>query len=166
MSYLEKFLPSTAEVCKPSRKLKSLKCKWTWNSTYQNLYDYVTMVSIMKKHIYVGCQSSNKSSARKGQNVVPIEASTSQCSTAISSFTSAEVQYNDMRETPTILHGLEMFHHLCFTFEVFVIIDHKPNKVLQAYHTGTMNIFTNPSVQHIYPVKAAIHLRLVFKTQP
>ena len=39
MNYLEKFLPSTAEVCEPLRKLTSSKCFWTWNDTYQCPYD-------------------------------------------------------------------------------------------------------------------------------
>ena len=38
MSYLGKFSPSTPEVCEPLQKLTSLKCYWTWDNTYQNLY--------------------------------------------------------------------------------------------------------------------------------
>ena len=36
---LGKFLSSTTEVCEPFTKLVSLKCEWTWNNTFQNLYD-------------------------------------------------------------------------------------------------------------------------------
>ena len=38
MNHLEKFLPSSIEVCKLLRKLTSSKYKWTWKNLYQNLY--------------------------------------------------------------------------------------------------------------------------------
>ena len=39
INYSGKFSQVTVEVCKPHRKLTSLKSKWTYNSTYQHLYD-------------------------------------------------------------------------------------------------------------------------------
>ena len=49
MNYLGKFLPLTAEVCKPLRKLTLLKFEWTWNNTYQNLQDRAK--TIIKKTV-------------------------------------------------------------------------------------------------------------------
>ena len=41
--------------------------------------------------------------------------------------TSTEVCYSNIeREVLGIVHGLEKFHHDCFTHEVSVITDHKP----------------------------------------
>ena len=38
-----------------------------------------------------------------------------------------ETDYSNIeREVLGILHGLEKFHHYCFTCEVSVITDHKP----------------------------------------
>ena len=47
MNNLGKFSPSSAEVCELLKKLVSSKHKWTWNDTYQNLYDRVK--DIIKK---------------------------------------------------------------------------------------------------------------------
>ena len=49
MNYIKKLSPSTTEVCKPLQKLASLKCEWTWNSRYQNLYDKAK--NINKKNV-------------------------------------------------------------------------------------------------------------------
>ena len=37
LSYLSTFSPVNAEVCGPSCKLTSIKTKWTWNRTYQDI---------------------------------------------------------------------------------------------------------------------------------
>ena len=47
-NYLEKILPSTAEIKKASRKQISPKYEWTWNNTYENLYNKTT--NIIKKN--------------------------------------------------------------------------------------------------------------------
>ena len=39
INYLGKFSPGTAEVCKPLHKLTSCKMTWTWNTSYQQLFD-------------------------------------------------------------------------------------------------------------------------------
>ena len=39
INYLGKFSPGTAEVCKPLQKLMSSKMTWTWNTSYQQLFD-------------------------------------------------------------------------------------------------------------------------------
>ena len=39
INYLNKFSPGMLEVCKPLRKLTSSKMTWTWNASYQQLFD-------------------------------------------------------------------------------------------------------------------------------
>ena len=39
INYLNKFSPGMLEVCKPLRKLMSSKMTWTWNVSYQQLFD-------------------------------------------------------------------------------------------------------------------------------
>ena len=39
INYLSKFSPSTATVCEPLEKLTSNKAVWTWNTSYQDIYD-------------------------------------------------------------------------------------------------------------------------------
>ena len=39
VNYLSKFSPRTVEVCKPLRKLISSRTTWTWNGSYQQLFD-------------------------------------------------------------------------------------------------------------------------------
>ena len=38
-NYLAKFSPSMAEVCQSLTKLMSAKTEWTWNATYQKMFD-------------------------------------------------------------------------------------------------------------------------------
>ena len=38
-NYLSKFSPSTANICESLRQLTSSKIEWTWNATYQKLFD-------------------------------------------------------------------------------------------------------------------------------
>ena len=39
INYLNKFSPGTSEACKPFRKLMSSKATWTWNASYQQLFN-------------------------------------------------------------------------------------------------------------------------------
>ena len=45
MKYVGKFLPATAEVCKPLKSLTSVKEGWTWYSMYLELYEKVKAIS-------------------------------------------------------------------------------------------------------------------------
>ena len=49
INYLCKFSPGTAEVCKPLQKLTSCKTMWTWNASYQQLFDNAK--SIIKANV-------------------------------------------------------------------------------------------------------------------
>ena len=39
INYLRNFSPRTANVCESLRQLTSSKTEWTWNATYQKLFD-------------------------------------------------------------------------------------------------------------------------------
>ena len=39
INYLGKFSPGTADVCDPLHKLTSSKAIWTWNASYQSLFN-------------------------------------------------------------------------------------------------------------------------------
>ena len=39
INYLGKFSPGTAEVCEPLRKLTSTRVAWTWNTSYQQMFN-------------------------------------------------------------------------------------------------------------------------------
>ena len=39
INYLNKFSPGTSEACEPLRKLMSSKATWTWNTSYQQLFN-------------------------------------------------------------------------------------------------------------------------------
>ena len=39
INYLVKFSPGTAGVCDPLYKLTSSKVTWTWNASYQSLFN-------------------------------------------------------------------------------------------------------------------------------
>ena len=39
INYLGKFSPGTADICDPLLKLSSRKVTWTWNASYQALFN-------------------------------------------------------------------------------------------------------------------------------
>ena len=39
INYLGEFSPSTADICESLRQLTSSKTEWTWNATYQKVFD-------------------------------------------------------------------------------------------------------------------------------
>ena len=48
INYLSKFSASTADFCELLRKLKSVKTEWTWNTTYQKLFDKAESIKRVK----------------------------------------------------------------------------------------------------------------------
>ena len=113
LTYLWQFSPSAAKVCKPLRKLTSTK-----------LSGHGTTHTIR-------CHIRSRSSAGKGQNVVPKGWGTCQQSTVENNICKpnsdrCQTHYsNTEREALDILHDPEKVHHYCLTSEVSVITDHK-----------------------------------------
>ena len=138
--YLNKFSPGMLEVCKPLRKLMSSKMTWTWNASYEQLFDKAKLlikVEMCMKFYYdtkllhletdasgiglgtallqlrdtMGCQ---KDTVPDNTNLHPI-------AFASKSLTGEEQRYSNIHcEVLGTLHGLEKFHHYCFGREVDV----------------------------------------------
>ena len=134
INYLNKFSPGMSEVCEPLRNLLSSKMTWTWNASYQQLFDKAKLLikveMCMKfyddiKLLYLETDASgiglgaallqlrdntgcHKDTAPDNTILCPI-AFESKC------LTSAEQRYHNIEhEMLGILHGLEKFHHYCF----------------------------------------------------
>ena len=146
INYLGKFSPDTAEVCKPLLKLTSSKTTWTWNTSYQQLFDKVK--SIVKadvcmefyndaKPLYLETDASgvglgaallqlhNNMTCQIG--IAPDNITLCSIAFASKSLTSAEWRYSNIEsEALGILPGLEKFHNYCSGREVLIITDHKP----------------------------------------
>ena len=117
MNDMGKFSPSTAEVCETLRKLLLSKCKWTWNNTYQSLYDKAIHI---QKRVQLWPSTTKKITVISGNNTlgVGLGASLSQLMWPIAftskSTTNAETCYSNIeREVLGILHRLENSYHYC-----------------------------------------------------
>ena len=57
INYLSTFSPSTASICESLRQLTSSKTEWTWNATYQKLFDKAKSIikedACMKLYYYL-----------------------------------------------------------------------------------------------------------------
>ena len=58
INYFGKFSPDTAKVCKPLCKLTSCKTMWTWNTSYQQLFDNAK--SIIKADVSMKFNNNSK----------------------------------------------------------------------------------------------------------
>ena len=146
INYIGKFSPDTARVCKPLRKMTSCKSSWTWNESYQQIYNKAK--SIIKKDMCMKFYNENKelfletdaSDVGLGAALLQLrdnttwQQGTAQDNTmlwpitfASKSLTGAENRYSNIEhETLGIIRGLEKFHHYCFGRNVIVITNHKP----------------------------------------
>ena len=141
-----KFSPDTADVGDPLHKLISSKVIWTWNASYQALfnkeklliksdmcmrfYDDIKLLYLETNTSRVGLdaallQTHEGTSGQK--DMVPNNIMLCPIVFASKSLTGTECRYSNIeREALGILHGLEKFHHYCFAREVHIITDHKP----------------------------------------
>ena len=146
INYLGKFSPGTVEVCEPLRKLTSSKMTWTWNASYQQLFEKAK--SLIKADVCMKFYDDTKplyletdaSGVGLGAALLQLHDNTTcqkgmapdniiLCPIAFASkiLTGAEWRYSNIKqEALGILHGLEKFHHYCFSREVLIITDHKP----------------------------------------
>ena len=51
INYLGKFIPGTADVCDPPHKLTMSKATWTWNTSYQSLFNKAKL--LLKLHVWI-----------------------------------------------------------------------------------------------------------------
>ena len=146
INYLGKFSPGTADVCDPLHKLTSSKVTWTWNASYQSLFNkaklFIKSYMCMKvyddtKHLYLQTDASRVGlgaallqawgGATCQKDTMPDNTILHPIAFASKSLTGTEWRYSNIeREALGILHGLKKFHHYCFTREVHIIMNHKP----------------------------------------
>ena len=146
INYLGKFSPGTTDVCDPLCKLTSSKVTWTWNASYQALFNKAKLLikvdMCMKfyddtKPLYLETDASRVGlgaallEMHKGtecqKDIAPDNTILCTIMFASKSLTDAEQRYNNIaREALGILHLLEKFHHYCFAREVLIITAHKP----------------------------------------
>ena len=146
INYLGKFSPGTTEVCGSLQKLTSSRMLWTWNTSYQQLfnrakslikaeicmkfYDDAKLLDLETDALGLGLgaallQLCNNTACKR--DMAPDNTSLRPMAFATKSFTGAEQRYSNIKqEALGILHELEKFHHYCFGREVLVITDHKP----------------------------------------
>ena len=146
INYLGKFSPGTSEVCKLLHKLTSSKTMWTWNASYQQLFNKAK--SITKADVCMKFYDDSKplyletDASRVGLGGALLQLHNNMvCQKAIApdnialcpivfsskSLTSVEWRYSNIEhEVLVILHGLEKFHHYCFGREALITTDHKP----------------------------------------
>ena len=134
INYLGKFSPGTAEVCKPLCKFTSCKTTWTWNTSYQQLFNNAK--SIIKADICIKFYNNSKplyletdgSGIGLGAALLQLCDNTD-CQIGVTpqnitlhpiafnskSLPGVEWRYSNIEhEALGILHGLEKFHHYCF----------------------------------------------------
>ena len=183
INYLGKFSPDTAEVCKLLCKLTSCKMRWTWNASYQQMFDKAK--SIIKADVCMKFYNDTKplyletdvSGVGLGAALLQLHDNTVcqkgmapdniiLCPIAFTSnsLTSAEWRYSNIK--CEALHGilidLEKFHHYCFGREVLIITDHKPLVAMFKKDVVTL-------LQHIQCILLKIHqyrVRIIYKPGP
>ena len=145
INYLGKFSPSTADVCDPLHKLTSCKVVWTWNASYQALFNKAKLLinsdMCMKfyddtKPLYLETDASDVGLGAAllqmcegttcQKDTLPDNTILQPIAFASKSLTGAEHRYSNIeREALGILHGLENFHHYCLAREVHIITNNK-----------------------------------------
>ena len=165
INYLGKFSSGTADVHHPLCKLTSRKAMWTWNASYQSLFNKAKL--LIKSDMCMKLNNDTKplylepDASRVGlgaallqkqegttcqKDAVPDNTILHSIAFASKSLTGAEHRYSNIgREAPGKLHGLEKFHHYCFTREYHIITDHKP---LVAIFQKDMTMLSQ-CIQHI-----------------
>ena len=128
INYLDKFCHSTDEVCESLRKLTSSKTEWTWNATYQKMFDKgkaiiegdVCMKSYDEtKLLYIESDASGvglgaiislqtRGNTSCHRDEVPDNSTLRPIAFSSKSFTCPEKRYSNIeREALGILYGLE-----------------------------------------------------------
>ena len=149
----------TAEVYESLWKLISVKTEWSWNGMYQGLYDKGTHIIRLDACMeYYGVSNSlfletdasggslgaSMLQIRDGMNCRWDEISDNKAFFPIAfsskSLSSTEWWYSNVEwEALGILHGLQKFHHYCFTKEVYIITDHKPLVAMASKDVATLS---------------------------
>ena len=132
INYLNKFSPGMSEVCELLRKLMSSKMTWTWNASYQQLFDkaksLIKAEMCMKfyddtKLLYLKTDVSGvglgaallqlRDNISCHEDTAPTNSALCPITFVSKVLTGAEQRYSNIkREALGILYGLEKFHHV------------------------------------------------------
>ena len=182
INYLNKFSSGTSEVCEPLRKLTSSKATWTWNASYQQLFNKAKLLikveMCMKfyydtKPLYLETDASGislgaallqlKDNTSCQKDTAPDNTILCPIAFASKSLTGAEQRYSNIkRKALFILHGLEKFHHYCFGREVLVITDHKPLVSIFKKDVATLS----QQIQHVLLKIHQYRVQIIYKPVP
>ena len=130
INYLGKFSPGTADMCDPLHKLTSSKVTWTWNASYQSIFNKAKLLiksdMCMKfyddtKLLYLETDASRVGIGAAllqtwegticQKDMVPDNTILYPIALASKSLTGTECRYSNIeREALGILHGLKKFH--------------------------------------------------------
>ena len=158
VNYLSKFLQMMVGVCEPLRRLTSVSVAFTWNRSYQEIYERAkslvkeekcTKYYNIRKPLYLETDAwglglgATLLQARDDLNCGYDEVLGNTMLWPIAftskSLSNTEWLYNNIeKEAPRILHGLEKFNHYCFTHEVLVITDNKPLGAIMGKDMATL----------------------------
>ena len=132
--YLSKLSTSMATVYEPLWKLTSNRAVWTWNASFQSIYDKTKSLlktdACMKfydetKPLYL---ETDASGVGLGANLLqtrdgaPDNTILQPIAFTSKSLTSTEHRYSNIeRKALCILHGLKKIHHYCFARDVSVV---------------------------------------------
>ena len=180
INYLGKFSQGTANVCIPLHKLTSSKVTWTWNASYQALFNktkplkkadmcikfyndtkpfYVETdasriglgVALLQMHKGTACQ----------KDIAPDNTTLHLIAFASKSLTGVECRYsNKERETLGIIQGLKKIHHYCFAREVLIITDHNPLVAIFKKDVATLSQCIQCILLQIHQYKVQIIYKL------
>ena len=182
INYLGKFSPGAADVCDPLHSLTSSKVTWTWNASYQSLFNKAKLLikSYMCMKFYddteplyletdvfrVGLgaallQTWEGTTCQK--DTVPDNTILHPIAFASKCLTGAEHRYSNIeRKALGILHGLKKFHHYCFASEVHVITDHKSLVSIFKKDVATLS----QCIQHILLKIHQYRVQILYKPGP
>ena len=182
INYLGKVSLGTIDVCDPLCKLTSSKVTWTWNASYQSIFNKAKLLiksdMCMKlyddtKLLYLETDASGVGlgaallQTHEGttcqEGTVPNNTILHPITFASKSLTGTEWRYSNIeREALDILHGLEKFHHYCFAREVHIITNHKPLVAIFIKDVAMLS-------QHIQCILLKIYqyrLQILYKPRP
>ena len=168
-----------ARVCKPLRKLTSCKSAWTWNESYQQIYNKAK--SIIKKDMCMKFYNENKElfletdalgvgpgaallqlrdNTAWQQGIVPDNTMLQPIAFASKSLTGTESRYSNIEcKALGIIHGLEKFPHYCFGRNIVIITDHKPLVTILKKYVATLS----QQIQHIMLKIHQYHIQIIYK---
>ena len=166
-------------MCDPFCKLTSNKVTWTWNASYQSLFNKAKLLRksdmCMKfydtKLLYLEADTSGVGlgaallQTQEGttfqKDMVPDNTILHSIVFASKVLTGAEHRYSNIeREALGILHGLKKFHDYCFAREVHIITYHKPLVTIFRKDVAKLS----HSIQHI--LLKSINIGSKFFTNP